>query len=144
LERQYYARPALLTVLHQNGAAEFLHELTNQREAEAGPFPDRLGGKERLQDAIEVIEPGPVVLEPDHAQMPLGADADRESAVGAAPHGVEGVVRDVDEGLLQPQRLGPNTCLCVPIHQNTQSRRFERADAQAHDRLHGVEHPDAP
>ena len=76
-------------------------------------------------------------------RAPPGADADRESAVSAAPHGVQGVVRDVDEGLLQPQRLGANTCLCVAIHQNTQSRRFERADAQAHDGAQGVEHPDA-
>jgi hypothetical protein len=97
--------------LGRDCAAVVADDAVADRQAQAGPLPDRLGREERLEDVWQVLgtDAAAVVLDlnqdivgrTSHPSFLLGADLD-EAASGA---GLNGVEHDVEKDLVELSRV---------------------------------------
>src|SRR4051794_13892597 len=103
-------------------AAVVADDAGDDGEAEAGPLAPLLGGEERVEDGVQVLEGDPAALvddlERDLGAGPAGAQPEQASGVG----GVAGVEQQVDQHLLQLIGVGG---------QGGQIRRQLRLEPQA-------------
>src|ERR1700722_17947068 len=105
LQRQQDDEPRIARHrFHSDVTAMLLHDdVEGQIQPEAGAFPERLGGEERLEDVLADIfgDPGPIVTDLDagHAlAFPAGADGQRATLIA---HRGDRVVDDVGPYLIE-------------------------------------------
>src|SRR5207253_1300487 len=103
-ERGALARPAV----DRDLAAVLLEDAVGDRQAETGPGPDLFRREERVEDALLELgrDPGPRVREGDPDQLVVAARGDPDRLALRIGERVSGVCEQVDEDLLELNRIG--------------------------------------
>ncbi len=109
--RHFEAGAAVFAAVDGDGSAVLLHDAVAQRQAQSGAVAGLLGGEERVEDARaqRVGNARPRVLDPEVDAVRRCTGADRQPLVAAVGlERLQGVGQQVEEHLLQLQRVGAN------------------------------------
>src|SRR5262249_39054123 len=89
-----------------DAAAVLLDDAVADRQTEAGPLADRLGGEEGVEDLAADLrrDAAAGVAERDAHRLVVGGDADEEVALAA--HRLDRVQHEVHEDLAHPRGVG--------------------------------------
>ena len=99
--RQFNAKngAAFLAIVTVNFSAVLLDDTEADAEAEAGALADRLGGVERIKDAVRLLDAGAVVGEKNDDVGTIAHGFDGKDTVVFGGQGIDGVADDIEKYL---------------------------------------------